>query len=647
MTHRFRRSRFALRHRPVLEALEARTVLSTFTVTSLGDSGAGSLRDAVQQANANPDSTIQFKSGLKGTIPLASELDITANMTIHGPGANKVTVSGGNVTRVFAISGSDVSIDNLTIADGQASGDTLESPLGFPVTLGGGILSNGSNLTLDRVVMTGNQAVGTGAEVAAGGAVANIFGGSLTVTRSTFSGNSVSSPIGSGGGAITSDGGSSATIDHSTFTGNQSFSAGNSPVYGASAGAVTDYGGSTMTVTSSTFDRNLAQGTLGIAGSSGGAIDCEFTGHLATESSTLIVDRCTFTGNQSIGGPVAPGVDGNQGNGGAIAIEGPGSTSATITGSTFSGNLARSADGGAGGGSANLSFGGAINNFSATLSISGSMFKDNEALGGAGGSGGGFGGEAIGGAIGSTVLVGSESFVPVTKVSSSQFVGNSATGGVGGDGADGGGARGGAIANLFGSLDMSASSLVRNTAVGAAGGDGGGSGGLARGGAIANDRGGTATIDSTSIVNNEATGGAGGSGGSGGDAIGGGISNGRQNRITGAEGSLTLINSNVTANSATGGAGGAGGNGGNGLGGGLFSGLSATTATILNTNITANQASGGAAGAGGTDGSGIGGGIYTDSSAGAVLFINTKSKVKGNKASTSDDDIFGTVVIIP
>jgi hypothetical protein len=69
-----------------LEALEARTVLSTFTVTSLADSGAGSLRDAVQQANANPGSEIQFKPGLKGTIPLSSELDITANLTIDGPG---------------------------------------------------------------------------------------------------------------------------------------------------------------------------------------------------------------------------------------------------------------------------------------------------------------------------------------------------------------------------------------------------------------------------------------------------------------------------------------------------------------------------------------------------------------------------------
>src|SRR5262249_4827298 len=177
----------------------------------------------------------------------------------------------------------------------------------------------------------------------------------------------------------------------------------------------------TMSVTSSTFDSNLAQGTLGIAGSSGGAIDCEFTGHLAAASSTLTVDLSTFTGNQSIGGPVAPGVYGNQGNRGAIAIERPGSTSATVTGSSFSGNLARSADGGAGGGSANISFGGAINNFSATLTVSGSMFKDNEALGGAGGSGGGFGGQAIGGAIGSTVLIGSESFVPVTSVSSCQF----------------------------------------------------------------------------------------------------------------------------------------------------------------------------------------------------------------------------------
>ncbi len=47
---------------PRLERLEDRTVLSTLTVTSIADSGPGSLRAAILTANANsdPSNTIVF-----------------------------------------------------------------------------------------------------------------------------------------------------------------------------------------------------------------------------------------------------------------------------------------------------------------------------------------------------------------------------------------------------------------------------------------------------------------------------------------------------------------------------------------------------------------------------------------------------------
>src|SRR5438552_1049741 len=95
--HRPRRS-FA----PQLTALEDRTVPSTFTVTTLADSGPGSLRAAVTAANAAPGAdTVRFAPGLHGTIALASEIPITDALTIDGPGANQITVSGNNTTRVF------------------------------------------------------------------------------------------------------------------------------------------------------------------------------------------------------------------------------------------------------------------------------------------------------------------------------------------------------------------------------------------------------------------------------------------------------------------------------------------------------------------------------------------------------------------
>ena len=53
--------------RPRLDALEDRTVPSTFTVTSLADTGPGTLRAEVALANAHPGAdAIQFAGGLHG-----------------------------------------------------------------------------------------------------------------------------------------------------------------------------------------------------------------------------------------------------------------------------------------------------------------------------------------------------------------------------------------------------------------------------------------------------------------------------------------------------------------------------------------------------------------------------------------------------
>src|SRR6516162_3230795 len=69
---------------PRLTALEDRALPSTFTVTSLADSGPGSLRAGV----ASGADTIQFAPGLHGTITLASEIAISSSLSIDGPGSN-------------------------------------------------------------------------------------------------------------------------------------------------------------------------------------------------------------------------------------------------------------------------------------------------------------------------------------------------------------------------------------------------------------------------------------------------------------------------------------------------------------------------------------------------------------------------------
>src|SRR5262245_11582951 len=105
-----------------IEVLEDRTLPSTFTVLNFLDSGPGSLREAILDANTEPGADlIRFAPEARdGTITLTSgELSITDALSIEGPGANRLTVSGNDASRVFRIgSGVSVNIDDLTIAHG-------------------------------------------------------------------------------------------------------------------------------------------------------------------------------------------------------------------------------------------------------------------------------------------------------------------------------------------------------------------------------------------------------------------------------------------------------------------------------------------------------------------------------------------------
>jgi hypothetical protein len=141
--------------RLVVEALDGRCLPSTFTVLNLLDSGAGSLREAVSAANANPGAdTIDF--AVTGTIGLTTgQLDITDSLTINGPGADALTVSGNHACRVFGITGDPtVTIAGLTVTNGWATDDlpgddSLLSP-------GGGVYMAGGTVSLDHVTVSGN-----------------------------------------------------------------------------------------------------------------------------------------------------------------------------------------------------------------------------------------------------------------------------------------------------------------------------------------------------------------------------------------------------------------------------------------------------------------------------------------------------------
>src|SRR5579859_1020962 len=107
--------------RPTLEAMEDRWMPSTLTVRNNLDSGAGSLRADI--AAAHSGDTIVFASGMVGqTITLTSgELLIKKNVTIAGPGAGQLTISGNHASRVFKVASKEnVTLSGLTFSSGAA-----------------------------------------------------------------------------------------------------------------------------------------------------------------------------------------------------------------------------------------------------------------------------------------------------------------------------------------------------------------------------------------------------------------------------------------------------------------------------------------------------------------------------------------------
>ena len=258
-------------------------VPTTITVTSAADDGsAGTLRTLI--AAAAPGDTITFDPSLNGqTITLDctdyGTITLTQDVTIAGPGANNLAISGNHACRVFTVN---------TLVTATISGVTIENG---ESPVGGGILVAGL-LTVSNSNISGNSAQQFG------GGIINYFGG-LTVSNSTFSGNSA----GSEGGGIFIDGGV-VTVSNSTFSTNSSYQGGG--IYHAI--------GSDTLVSNSTFSGNYSTQDDG----QGGAI---------YNGGGMTVSNSTFSGNSaSSGGGIYNGGDLRAG--------------LTLSNSTFSGNSA-------------------------------------------------------------------------------------------------------------------------------------------------------------------------------------------------------------------------------------------------------------------------------------------------------------------
>src|SRR5262245_58717544 len=96
---------------------------ATFDVMTLADSGPGSLRQAILDANTTSgDDTITFS--VAGTITLTTNLPwITDNVAIVGPGTNDLTIDGAGSYYAFYMSGGHTNwVSDVTVANTRAIG---------------------------------------------------------------------------------------------------------------------------------------------------------------------------------------------------------------------------------------------------------------------------------------------------------------------------------------------------------------------------------------------------------------------------------------------------------------------------------------------------------------------------------------------
>jgi hypothetical protein len=251
---------------PLAACVDAGAVQTNYVlVSTTADSGNGSLRAALGAANSAGFGDIAFSSGVTGTIVFLAPLPaLTGQITLLGPGAENLTLSGGGSTGVGSIvtvnSGAQLSLLGLTIANGNSNepGGAISNNGVLTVTDSsfndnsspgdeGGAINNSGTLVVSASSFIGNSA-SSDDDTGLGGAIAN--SGTLTVDDSTFSAN-----FSNNGGAICNQGGT-ATISDSTFSANSSGS--------AAGGAIFVFGGA-VTATNNIFAGNSGRVGAGVA----------------------------------------------------------------------------------------------------------------------------------------------------------------------------------------------------------------------------------------------------------------------------------------------------------------------------------------------------------------------------------------------
>ena len=358
----------------VLIALAAvSTQAAILFVSNTQDSGAGSLRGTVAAAGAGDTIVFNIPTSDPGydpstgvfTIYMAGEIVIDKDLTITGPSAANIALSGNHISRIFNVTTGTVAISNLSLIDGKAKGADA-SPYEVPHEPGmpgvGGAVLNQGTLTITRCAFRRNTALGgAGSSNFAGsgpggdglgGAIANQ--NSLSLVACTLADNSA---LGGPGGAVehfpcycwdTSNGGmgsggainnaansilslSDCTITANSATGcNARVLSDAYPGYGAAAqgGGIANFGD--LMIVHSTVANNAAFGGASSTGypfgptaggaSSGGGLYCA-SGSVAALGDAILAPNRTVGGAPS-GPPAVAGAATGPDVNGAITSQG-------------------------------------------------------------------------------------------------------------------------------------------------------------------------------------------------------------------------------------------------------------------------------------------------------------------------------------
>jgi hypothetical protein len=358
-------------------------------VSTSADAGAGSLRFAI--GSANTGDTVIFLAGITSITLTSNPITISNRVSVAGPGASVLGISGGGARQIFWINaGGTLILSGATLTQGVAN--QTDKPGGAIYNLGAvelarDILKNNTSEIASPLIVRAHARKRDGTPPQRqrhpnctnttydGGAVYNQ--GTLDIAGSTFENNIAASDastcVTGRGGAVFNDVNGVITSEGNTYESNSAMSGG--AVYNTS-----QYGSATFT--GDTFDANFTCTAISGCPTTGCTTSCTTVAHgdggaiYDEEGPGVQIASSTFEHNYA-GGPSG----GSNGDGGALYLNG---TAPSVNGSTFTDNLA-------GGGTSNCSYGegGAIFIDNATMQpMANDTFTSNVAGGDQQGTGG-------------------------------------------------------------------------------------------------------------------------------------------------------------------------------------------------------------------------------------------------------------------